>query len=679
MSMNVNLIAHIVSFNDEETIVPALASLIEQENFVIGDNFHIILSDNNSSDGTLELVREYFGNKIQIVSHKKNTGFCRAHNLCFTKAVKAEVDYVFIANPDLRLEKNALSELVYSLENDKSAGLACPKLLRADENLDAVKPERFDSTGMFITPGIRHFDRGSNEIARNRFENAEYVFGASGAAVLFRKDFLKDIALSNKEHLEVFDESFFAYREDADLAWRTQLLGWRCRYEPAAVGYHKRHVLPEKRKRLAKELNSMSVRNRFLLQLNNLAPSQNLKCLIPALIRNALVVGASCSIERSSFKGLRESIKELPLALKKRFFIKRKKTNPASDVNRWFSNTPYSEPAPSFRKSEEIENLEIIIINYNSGERLESCVNNLLPACKGLEVNYKIIVIDNASQDTSATRVVKNQKNNPFLEVQLLKTNLGFAGGINKASTLSSADALLILNPDIEIGTKCIREQINCLNNHKDVGVVGPVLNGTDGEVQKGFLARRFPTLGSTLAELFFLHKLWKNNPWTSRYLYKNDKELEDYLQSSSNVPHYVDQPAGCSLMIRKKAFDQLKGFDESFYPAWFEDVDFCKRLAKTNHRAAIVSSATAVHEGGYSYKLLRSANYYRIWYRNLKRYFSKHESKRVNLTLRFALVPALTLRAIVAIVFKKEEKVELARELISIGFEREEKRVGNL
>ena len=87
---------------------------------------------------------------------------------------------------------------------------------------------------------MRHFDRGWHEPDDGRFRRMEYVFGASAAAALYRREMVADIS----DGANFFDPDFFAYREDADVAWRAQLLGWRCLYVPAAVGYHVRTVNP---------------------------------------------------------------------------------------------------------------------------------------------------------------------------------------------------------------------------------------------------------------------------------------------------------------------------------------------------------------------------------------------------------------------------------------------------
>ena len=93
---------------------------------------------------------------------------------------------------------------------------------------------------------LRHLDRGSQEVDNGHYLQYEYVFGATAAAALYRRAMIDDISLDG----EFFDSDFFVYREDADVAWRAQLMGWKCLYVPYARGYHVRKVLPGNRRAL---------------------------------------------------------------------------------------------------------------------------------------------------------------------------------------------------------------------------------------------------------------------------------------------------------------------------------------------------------------------------------------------------------------------------------------------
>jgi GT2 family glycosyltransferase len=135
---------------------------------------------------------------------------------------------------------------------------------------------------------------------------------------------------------EYFDEDFFVYREDADLAWRAQLLGWRCLYVPGARALHGRLVTPERRSQLRPEVNRYSVRNRFLLRLKNQTPGHFARFLWPALARDAQVIGYVALREWTSLPAFADVIRLLPRTLRKRRRIMRKRVVSSAELARWF-------------------------------------------------------------------------------------------------------------------------------------------------------------------------------------------------------------------------------------------------------------------------------------------------------------------------------------------------------
>ena len=175
-------------------------------------------------------------------------------------------------------------------------GVVCGKLLRAAPDLGVLEQRRIDSTGIHFTPNLRHFDRGWNEPDDGRYGKMEYVFGASAAAALYRRDMIADISLDDG----FFDPEFFAYREDADVAWRAQLYGWRCLYVPDAVGYHVRRVVPENRWRTPAVLRMHSVKNRFLMRIKNMTPDLYRRWWLPIAMRDIAVLGGCVLAEPRS-------------------------------------------------------------------------------------------------------------------------------------------------------------------------------------------------------------------------------------------------------------------------------------------------------------------------------------------------------------------------------------------
>jgi len=201
----VKVAVNIVTFNSADDIAACLESLKSQT----FRDFRIHVLDNASRDSTLEKLA---GVDLDIVRSPVNTGFAKAHN-DLIRAYPAE--YVLILNPDAILKPEFLERLVAALELRPDAASATGKLLRFDG-------KTLDSTGIIMLRSQRHLDRGADQPDRGEFDKPEDVFGPSGAAALYRLKALEDVAIGG----QYFDEDFFAYREDADLAWRCRLMGW---------------------------------------------------------------------------------------------------------------------------------------------------------------------------------------------------------------------------------------------------------------------------------------------------------------------------------------------------------------------------------------------------------------------------------------------------------------------
>ena len=171
-------------------------------------------------------------------------------------------------NPDVLLLPNFIQALVDAGQFDSRIGTVCGKLLTMTSHFEIPEKPLVDSTGIYFNPMLRHLDRGSQEVDNGHYLQYEYVFGATAAAALYRRAMIEDISLDG----EFFDSDFFVYREDADVAWRAQLMGWKCLYAPYARGYHVRKVLPGNRRALPPEINMHSVKNRFLMRIKNISP-----------------------------------------------------------------------------------------------------------------------------------------------------------------------------------------------------------------------------------------------------------------------------------------------------------------------------------------------------------------------------------------------------------------------
>jgi len=285
MSLDVSIV--VVSKDDATDLPVSLGSALGQR----GAKCETLLVDNASADESREVGR---GLGARVLTQRENVGFAAAMNA----GIEASTGrYVLALNPDCRLEPDFAVTLMRRLdaEDGEDVGSASGRLLRA-EGPGLTPSGLLDSAGIYFTASGRHFDRGSGEPAAGRYLEETEVAGASGAAGFYRRSALESARISTG----YFDADFFLYREDADLAWRLSKLGWRSLYVPQAVAYHRRRNLPERRRQMTDLANRHSVKNRFLLRINNQTRGEMIRTLIPTFARDAVVLGACLTVERSS-------------------------------------------------------------------------------------------------------------------------------------------------------------------------------------------------------------------------------------------------------------------------------------------------------------------------------------------------------------------------------------------
>jgi len=322
----------IVTFNSERYIRRCLEGVLEQE----GVDTEIVVVDNASSDGTRSILRN-FKNRIRTIYNDRNLGYAEAQN----QAIRASsADWVLTLNPDVLLLPHFVRNLWQAGQSDPSAGTVCGKLLSIGAGFRPLDEQRLDSTGIFFTPAMRHFDRGWHEPDSAEFDSLEYVFGASAAAALYRREMIADISIEG----DFFDRDFFCYREDADVAWRAILQGWRCIYTPAAVSYHVRSVVPGSRRAVPRAINMHSVKNRFLMRLKNSSAGLYRRYWLPMTARDLLVIGGALFVEPPSLAAFWHLLRCLPRALRARRTIMRRRRIDDATLAMWFSFEPMSMP-----------------------------------------------------------------------------------------------------------------------------------------------------------------------------------------------------------------------------------------------------------------------------------------------------------------------------------------------
>jgi GT2 family glycosyltransferase len=322
----------ITTYNSAAILETCLNSVFQQDY----RNIEVIVIDNASTDETRDVLKRA-GRDAKIVCNESNTGFAAAQNQAISLA---HGDWLLSLNPDVVLSNNFISRLVAAGETEPSIGAVCGKLLRWLPQQAEGRTQIIDSTGIYFLKNLRHLDRGSDQPDQGQYERPEYVIGATGAAALYRRAMIEDISVRG----EFFDEEFFVYREDADVAWRAQLLGWKCLYTPEAIAWHVRRVTPERFKDLPDLINRHSIKNRFLMRAKNLSVTAYLKLIGPITLRDALIFGYCLVFRPRLLTGLKVLWTRRKSIHEKRGWIQARRRVSDADMARWFQNEPQSFP-----------------------------------------------------------------------------------------------------------------------------------------------------------------------------------------------------------------------------------------------------------------------------------------------------------------------------------------------
>ncbi len=182
--------------------------------------------DNGSQDASLEIAQDILPH-ADIIRFEHNTGFAPPHNAGFERCTTL---YVLTLDQDIAIVWEGLQVLLEELEKNPNLGAVQGKLYRKEGK------KILDSTGIVKTLALNGKERGANEKDVGQYEVKTDLFATTGGCSLYRMEALKKVANGK----EIFDEDFFAYKEDVDLGWRLNTKGWQVQYIPVLVGYHAR-------------------------------------------------------------------------------------------------------------------------------------------------------------------------------------------------------------------------------------------------------------------------------------------------------------------------------------------------------------------------------------------------------------------------------------------------------
>lgn len=244
-----------------------------------------------------------------------------------------------------------------------------------------------------------------------------------------------------------------------------------------------------------------------------------------------------------------------------------------------------------------------MIVTHESEAEIGECLD------RAISTGAEIVVVDNASTDRTCLEAASRN-------VRLITNseNRGFAAAVNQGILALDTPYVLLLNPDARLETS-LDALVECCRRPGVAGAGGKLVDAT-GLPQAGFAVRSLPSPAALICEVLLLNRIWPRNPVNWHYR---------CLDFNFSTPSDVEQPAGAFLMIRRDVWQELNGFDERFYPLWFEDVDFCWRARQRGYRMCYTPDAVAKHTGGHSLAKISLENRQLYWYRSLLGFAAKH------------------------------------------------------
>jgi GT2 family glycosyltransferase len=274
----------------------------------------VVVVDNASTDSTGELAARHGATYLRIEPRRS---YAAAINEALART--GGDDAVLLLNADCFLHPGFLAAARARLA-EPGVGSVAPKLLRA---AGPAKPiGEIDTAGMVVDRRRKNGLVG-HAVSAEAFAAPAEAFGADGAAALYRRETLEDCALGGRE---VLDEDMELWASDADLAWRAQLYGWRCVYEPQAQAHHIRTYSPSTRAQMSAEARRLQFRNRYLMMIKNETPAGLRRDAHLIAAYEVLALGHVLLRERQLLGGYRDALRLLGRARRRRKLIQARRS-----------------------------------------------------------------------------------------------------------------------------------------------------------------------------------------------------------------------------------------------------------------------------------------------------------------------------------------------------------------
>ncbi len=323
----------LITYNGEKYI-PFLLPSIQNQTY---KDWELMILDNGSGDDTIKAIKNETL-LYKLLEQRINLGFAKAHNKIISWS---QSEYLLVINQDIFLEPDFIAKLVDFMDQHPKVASVGGKLLYWNfEQHD--RTNIIDSCGLEVNNKYHFSDRLQGQGDENPTSQA--VFGLSGALVMYRRSALEAVKtpIKNKDgHFEYFDEDFFMYKEDIDLAWRLRLNGWENYFLAEAKAYHDRSLSSRKQsysdRKSRRMLNFLSYRNHLLMIKKNSFLNLRIKQIFSWLPYEIAKFFYLLLLDRSSLKGLNDYLRLRSRAINKRKYIKKIRTITVADFAAWFN------------------------------------------------------------------------------------------------------------------------------------------------------------------------------------------------------------------------------------------------------------------------------------------------------------------------------------------------------
>lgn len=334
---------HLVTWNGERYIKECLNSILGQS----FKDYLLLIIDNGSVDNTIKIIEEeflpVFGEKIRFVKNKENLGFAKAQNQAL---LWTDTDYVLMLNQDVILEPDFLVQVLEFVAKNEKVGSVNGKVLRweFEQEGDLIKSEKsdiIDSLGLKIFKNQRVIDVAAGEQDKGQYQEAKEIFGTSACVAFYARQALADVRYKD----EFFDNDFFSYKEDVDLAYRLRWRGWTSYYLPFALAYHKRSAKSQiqgkffskvnLRKNKTKFINYHSYKNHLFILKKDLSSSIFWRYFLNIFFYEFKKIIYLLFFERSTLASLPEYFSKAKKIREKRKYIMANRLVKDEEIRKW--------------------------------------------------------------------------------------------------------------------------------------------------------------------------------------------------------------------------------------------------------------------------------------------------------------------------------------------------------